>query len=113
VRLAVIVEMRDGELPGEFEQRTHVVAVVVRGPQVIDLGDASGSERIRDAPEGTVAGVAGIHQQRLAGRTDEERRLPAFRVDVVDRQRFSPGLCGQAQNGNDHSPGRDNDSAHA
>ena len=36
MRLAVIVEVPDRELLGQLEQRADVVAVVVRGPQVID-----------------------------------------------------------------------------
>ncbi len=87
--------MPHGELFGQFDQRTDVIAVVVGRPQVIDFRDASAPERLRDAPEITVARVAGIHQQRLAGRTDEERRLPAFRVDVVNRQRSRSHLCRQ------------------
>ena len=42
MRLAVIVEVPDRELLGQLEQRADVVAVVMRGPQVIDLRDAGG-----------------------------------------------------------------------
>ena len=113
VRLTVIVEVADGELPGDFEQRAHVIAVVMSGPEVIDFGDARGPERVGDAPEIPVAAVTGVHQQRLAGRANKQRRLPAFRVDVIDGQGSGPDLCGEAQSRDDQTTGRDNDSAHA
>ena len=91
----MIVEVCDRELLRELEQRAHIIAVVVRRPQVVDLRDASGPERIGDAPEITFAGVAGIDQQRLAGRADEERRLPTLGIDVMDRQR-PVGPCAAA-----------------
>jgi hypothetical protein len=79
---------------------------------VIDLRDASGAERIGDAPEVTFARIAGVDQQRLAGRADEERRLPTLGIDVVDRQRSGSALCGRAQHGSHRTPHRDHDSAH-
>jgi hypothetical protein len=85
----------------------------MRGPQVIDLRDASRPQRIRDAPEVPVTGVAGVHQQRLTRRADEQCRLPALGVDVINRQRSGSRLRGSHQNGADHTADRDYDSAHA
>ena len=54
---------------------------------MIDLLDAGALQRLDDAAEIAVAGVAGVDQQRLARRPDEERRLATLGVDVIDVQR--------------------------
>jgi hypothetical protein len=72
---------------GQLFHRAHMIAVVMRRPHVINLLDASCAQRGEDAIEIAGAGVAGVHEQRFAGRADEQRGLPAFGVDVVDVQR--------------------------
>ena len=72
--------------------------MVVRCPHVIDLLNARGFQRIGDAAEIALARVAGIDQQRLAGWTNEERRLATLGVDVVDVQRTTRALGQQAPN---------------
>ena len=63
----------------------HVVPVVVRGHQKVELlhaGDASGL----DDPVGiavVVAGEAGVQQHALARRRDEEQRFAALRIHHV------------------------------
>ena len=79
--------MRHRELFRQREQCADVIAVIMGRPHVIDLRDAGGRERLDDAAEIAVAGVAGVDEQRLPRGTDEERRLPALGVDVVDVQR--------------------------
>ena len=101
VRRAVIVEVRHGKLFRELEQRADVVAVVMRGPQVIDLRDARGAQRLGDASQIAVARIAGVDQQRIARRTDEERRWQLTNDTGATGKGYfvgpGCGLCANAQ----------------
>ena len=81
---AVIVEMLDRHLLRDVDQAPVVIAVIVRQPEVIDLLDARDLQHLEDAIQVALAGVAGVHEQRLPGRRHEERRLAALGVDVID-----------------------------
>ena len=112
MRHPVIVEVHHGNLLGERQQRTDVVAVIVRRPQVIDSRHAGRRERLENAAEIAVAGVAGVDEQRLARGADEERRLPALGVDVVDAQCARTGLRHQAGEPGGEAQAGDDDCAH-
>ncbi len=70
-----------------------MVAMVVRDEQVIDLLDlgrfGSLDDPVRVAP--LESPPARIDQQRLPGRTDDQRGLPALHVNEEDLER--PGDC--------------------
>src|SRR6185503_21134457 len=110
--LAVIVEMHDGNLLCEREQRTDVVAVIVRRPHVIDLLDAGSFQRIDDAAEVTVAGIAGVHEKRLTCRIHEERRLTTFCINVVDVQGAWSSLAQQTHDSGNQGQDCNHDDAH-
>ena len=112
MRRAVIVEAHHGNLLGQREQRADVVAVVVGGPQVIDPRDAGGRERLDDAAQIAVAGIAGVDEQRLPRGTDEEGRLAAPGVDGVDGQGAGTGLGHQADDPGGQTEGGDEYGAH-
>ncbi len=97
---AVVVEAHDRDLFGEGEQRSDVIAMIVRRPHVVDLPHSGGLEGIENAAEIALPRVAAVDQQRLSRRADEERRLPALGIDVVDVQRSRLVLRRQA-----HDPG--------
>ena len=63
-----------------------MVAVIVREHQVIDLGDARLLRDGDDAVRIARARPAGIDQQRLSGRRDEQSGLPALDVNEINVQ---------------------------
>ena len=69
---------------GELRHRAEVIAVVVRGDQVIDLRHAGvlhgGHDPVGVARRGRAA-VAGVDEQRLAGRRHEQRGVAALDVE--------------------------------
>ena len=88
---AVIDELADRNLGRQFGQAAEVIAVPVRDDQMVDLLEPGVFDRIHDAARianRRGAGIAGIDEQRLAGRRDEQawrcrprrrsRRCPAF-----------------------------------
>jgi hypothetical protein len=84
--LAVIHEVAYGQLGRQLGNAAHVVIVIVRHHQVVDLlypgllghrGNAVGIPHIHARP-------AGIHQQRLLRRSDDQGRLPALHVHKID-----------------------------
>ena len=83
-RRAVIVKMLDRHLLRDVYQAPIVIAVIVGQPEVIDLLHARDLQHLQDAIQIALAGVTGIHQQRLSGRRNEQRRLAALGVDVID-----------------------------
>jgi len=67
-----------------------VIAVEVRDQQVVDLRQAGIMNRRRDPFRIPSLGArpATVDEQRLPGRRDDQRRLPAFDVNEVDLERF-------------------------
>jgi hypothetical protein len=70
-----------------------MIAVIMRQHEVIDLLHARVFERQHDTVGVASSGVADIHEQRFTGRRHEQRRLAAFRVDVINLQRLWRRLC--------------------
>jgi hypothetical protein len=61
------------------------------------LFDAGSLYRFDDAAKIAFSSISGIDEQRLASRANEECRLAAFCIDVVDIQRCS-GALGKQNN---------------
>ena len=78
-----------GKPLGQLLQSAHVIAVIVGENQVVDLLDAGFVEHLGDPVGIAGAGVAGIHEQRLAGRRHVERGESALGVDEINIQRFA------------------------
>ena len=73
-----------GHLLGDVDQAAIVIAVVVRQPEVVDLLHARELQHLENPIQVALAGVAGVHEQRLPGGRYEQRGLAAFGVDVID-----------------------------
>jgi hypothetical protein len=90
----VVDVFADRHLCRQRRQATEVIAMPVRDDQMIDLRDARVFHGFDDAARVTLrrlrAEVARIHQQRLARRRDEQRRVAALHVDHVNIQRLPP-----------------------
>ena len=87
---AVVDEMPDRDALGEFRQAAIMIAVPMGDDQIVDLGQPGIPGGRHDAPgiadRRGRRDVAGVDQQRLAGRRDEQRGVAAFDVDDVDVQ---------------------------
>src|SRR5215471_19840008 len=112
MRLAVIVEVDYRKLLGESKQSPNVIAMIMGCPHVIDLLQAGDLQRIDDATEIAIAGVAGIDKQRLAGGSNEERGLASLGIDVIDVQGSGRGLGQQANDSYRQTEQRHEGSAH-
>jgi hypothetical protein len=92
----VIDEVSDRDSRRKLRHRAEVIAVIVRGDQVIDSRELRVRGRGHD-PRGVTRGgraaVARVDQQRLAGRRDEQGGVAPFDIHHVDVQRpAGPGL---------------------
>ena len=78
-----------------------MIAVPVRGDQMVDLREPCVFDGGHDAlgiSDGGGAGISGIDEQRFAGRRHEERGVSALHVDDIDVQRLDgTGLSGGKQ----------------
>ena len=88
----VIEEMLDRDPLRQLLHAADVIDVVVREQQVVDLLEPELRHDRHDPIGVAAAGIAGIDQQRLAGRRHEQRGLAAFGVDDIDVERFGSGL---------------------
>ena len=98
-RVVVVDERANRHLLGKQRHAAGVIRMEVRDEEVVELretglldrsddaaGIASAGDGV-DAPAAPVVrAVAGIDEQRLAGRGDDEGRLAAFDVDEPERQ---------------------------
>ena len=96
-RVAVIHVHLDRDQLRERGHGADVVAVEVRGQQVVDLLEAGLLGGGEDALGVAIVGgaVGGVHQQGLAARRDDQRGGAAFGVDPVDFEVLG-GAQGQA-----------------
>ena len=86
---------RDG-----LHQQRHtadVVVMIVGDQHEIQLLDVGKLHRPGNALQVPFHRPAGVDQQRLPGRSDEQRRLSAFYVDEVNLQRFGSFCCGKRE----------------
>ena len=88
----VIDVVGDGDFLGQLLEPADVVDVIVRREEIVQLGDAGVAQHRQDARQIAFARVAGVDEQRLAGRRDEECRLAALGVGDVDVERLA-SLC--------------------
>jgi len=63
----VIDEMQDRNAGYQFLHAAHMVAVVVRQDEVVDLLQTGRLNYVHDAGDIAAPGAAGIHEDRLAG----------------------------------------------
>jgi len=87
---AVVDEMVDGNLLYELRHAADVIGMVVGDENVVDLLDASEFGGFVDA-DGVTVGVvapAGVDEERLLFRRDEESGLATFDVDEEDLESF-------------------------
>jgi len=84
----VIVERAERQQLRERRQSTHVIAVPMTDHDVIDPRQAHRFRRGGDAlgVAVVVAGKAGVEQQRLSVRRDEERRGASLDIDPRNLQ---------------------------
>ena len=82
----VIDKILDGDAGSKLYHAARMVHVIVRKDQIIDLRDARLPGHSHNAVGIARAGPAGIHQQGLAGRGQDQRRLAAFDIDEIDFQ---------------------------
>ena len=83
--------------------RAEVIAVPVRGDQVIDLREAGVLDRRHDAlgvSRRRRAAIAGIDEHRLARRRHEQRGVAALDVDDVDVERLASASAPRRRNQN-------------
>ena len=66
----------------------YVVVVEMRHHHIVDVVEAELFERGDDTARVPPSGIAGIDQDRFAGRCNEQRRLAAFDVNEINLQRF-------------------------
>ena len=96
---AMIDEMPDRDALGELGHAAEMIAVPMGDDQMVDLGEAGVLGGRHDAPgiadRRLGRDIAGVDEQRFAGRRDEERGVAALDVDHVDVQRGA-GLGGGA-----------------
>src|SRR5580704_1594974 len=100
----MIDEFFNGNLGGELGHSAKVVAVPMRGNQMIDLLKSGVLDRIDDAAciarSRDCSDIPGIDEQGLAGRRNKQYRVAALHVDDVDLQgspRLRHGNGGRAQ----------------
>ena len=87
----VVDEFPDRNAIGEFRHAAEMIAVPVRGDEMIDLGQAGIPRRGHDAL-GIALGrirsdIAGIDEHGFAGRRHVQRGVAAFDVDHIDVER--------------------------
>ncbi len=89
-RGAVIDERLHRHARDELGHAAHVVPVIVRHDEVVDLRQARALDRGRNAigVAAVEAGPSGVDEHRLAGGRHDQRRLSAFDVDDVDVERI-------------------------
>jgi hypothetical protein len=84
----MVHEVADRHLLGQLPDPAHVIGMIMRDHQVVDLlhscrlgrgGDALGIALVVSAPPR-------VHQHRFARRGYDQRGLPSFHVDRVDFQ---------------------------
>ncbi len=103
----------------QFRHAAEMVAMPVRGDQIVDLGQTGVAGRRHDAlgvaHRRVGRHIAGIDQHRLARGRNEQRRLAAFDVDHINiqsgprlrRGAILSGLdhqCGQTSSRREHVP---------
>lgn len=90
---AVVDEGANGDLLDELSDSADVVVVEVGDEDVVDAGEAEFFRGSSDAVgvAGFVAWPAGVDEERLAERGDEEGGLAAFYVDEGGAERFGLG----------------------
>ena len=88
---AVVDEIPDGDARCELGHAAKMIAVPVRGDQIVDLREARILDGGHDAfgiSDRARAGVPRIDEHRCAGRRHEERGVAALHVDDIDVQRL-------------------------
>lgn len=94
----MINEPADRNAAGDLRHRAKVIGVVVGGNQMVDLRETGILDRGHDAiriAHRRWSPVAGVDEQRLPGRRDEQRGVSTFHVDHVNVERAcSAILCG-------------------
>jgi len=86
---AVVDELAHSDVPSQHGHPSEVIAVPVRGDEMIDLLKARIVDRSQDSTRVTVtagAHVPCINQKRLAGRGHHQHRLATFDIHHVDLQ---------------------------
>ena len=85
----MVDEVANRHLRQQLGKSADVVAVVVGGDQMIDLLDARIGRSGNDARGvAAVARIAGVDEQRLSRRRDNQRGVSALDVDDVDLKRL-------------------------
>ena len=84
----VVKKLAHRNAPDQLRRAAHMVHMIVRNQQVIDARDARVFHGRLNAV--CVAAVfsrpARVHQERISGRGNQQRGLPAFHVDRVNEQ---------------------------
>ncbi len=74
----------------EFRHAAEMIAVIMRQDQMIDLGQTGITNGLHDAAgiafRGKVADIAGVDQDRFAGRRDEQGPVSALDVHDINIQ---------------------------
>src|ERR1051326_5177206 len=81
---------------GKLGPPADVIPVIMRENQMINLLQAGILGSVRDPariPDSTVADIAGINQNRFAGRRNKQDSISALNVDNVNVQRSWFVLC--------------------
>ena len=97
---AVIVKPVDGDQLCERRDSADVVGMIMGDYQGVKLRESRGFHGCDDAVGIAVAGEAGVHKQRLARGSDDQRGRAALDVDPVDPQVARPRL--QKRCGSEH-----------
>ncbi len=88
---AVIDEMADRNARREFRHAAKMIAVPVRGNQIVDLREAClfrGGHDALGVSDRAGAGVPRIDQDRFAGRRHKERGVSALHIDDIHIKRL-------------------------
>jgi hypothetical protein len=88
---AVVDVIHDRDVRGEFGHAAEMVAVPVRGDQVVDLREACGFGSVQNSasvPSGACAAVSCVDQDGLACRCDKKSSVAAFDVHHIDVERL-------------------------
>jgi hypothetical protein len=93
------MKCRIGDAGRELRHAAEMVAVPMRRDEVVDRGDAGVLHRGHDAIGIPRPWVAGVDENRFAGRRDEECRVAAFHVDEVHLQALRRCLSRRGDNG--------------
>ncbi len=87
---AVVDKFADGNPGRQFRHAAEMIAVPMRRDQMIHLPQPGVPDRVHDASRiagGRGAGVAGVDEQRLMRRPDEQRGIAALHIDDINVQR--------------------------